>query len=564
MTSKALVSAAAILLAVTGFTPASALPVFTAKPSDTGKPVETGKPTAMPSQAQAPGNLKAIAETALPVSEPGKPADPGKPAEKAKAEVVRNLVKASKDATDSADAVDLGPKRDYIVRFHANAVVGNEVSALKASKVAVSRTYGHVFKGLVAKMTTKQVAALAKRSTVAAIEADAEVELLASQQGSTWGIDRVDQATLPLTGSYDYANTGSGVKAFVIDTGIFGENSDFGGRVASGFTAVSDGNGTNDCNGHGTHVAGTVGGSTYGVAKAVTLVPVRVLDCSGSGTYSAVIAGIDWVAQNYVAGSPAVANLSLGGPISSSLDTAINALINRGVTVVVAAGNSAADACGSSPARVANAITVSASDRNDQFASFSNFGSCVDIQAPGVNVTSTWIGSTSATNTISGTSMASPHVAGVVALMLSTGYRLPTQVASELIAASSSAVVGAVPTGTVNKLLFSSPLGWDGVTEEVKSAPVAPTNVAATAGPKSAKVTWVRSASDGSSPITGQTVKVWSGAALVGTVSVSATATSVTVRSLRVGATYQFTVLASSAIGSSPDSTKSASITIKK
>jgi subtilisin family serine protease len=450
------------------------------------------------------------------------------------------------------------------VRFKEDATIGNEVRALKASKVAVGRTFSHVFKGLVAKMSEKQVATLSKRSTVAAIEADAAVEVFASESSATWGIDRIDQAQLPLSSTFDYTNTGAGVKAYVIDTGIYGANVDFGSRVAAGYTAIADGKGTVDCNGHGTHVSGTIGGTSYGVAKEVTLVPVRVLDCSGSGTYSGVIAGIDWVSQNYVPGTPAVANLSLGGPLSSSLDTAINNLINRGVTVVVAAGNSAADACASSPADVPNAITVAASDRNDQFAYFSNWGSCVDLAAPGVNVTSTWIGSPNATNTISGTSMASPHVAGVVAAMLSTGYRLPTQVASELLAATSSGLLGAVPTATVNKLLFSNPAGWASVTAPTATAPTSPTNVTATAGPRSAIVKWSLPSSDGGSPLTAQTVKVWSGSTLVGTVTAASTATSIVVKGLRQNATYQFSVLASNAIGSSPDSTKSASLTIRK
>src|SRR4029453_3822267 len=190
-------------------------------------------------------------------------------------------------------------------------------------------------------------------------------------------------------------------------------HNEFGGRAVSGFTSINDGNGTNDCNGHGTHVSGTVGGSTYGVAKNVTLVAVRVLDCNGSGTTSGGIAGVDWVTSNHQAGHPAVANMSLGGVTSSSLDTAFNNSINDGVTYAIAAGNSNADACNSSPARVPNAITVGATTITDARSSFSNFGTCVDIFAPGSNITSSWNTSDTATNTISGTSMATPHVSGV-------------------------------------------------------------------------------------------------------------------------------------------------------
>jgi len=191
--------------------------------------------------------------------------------------------------------------------------------------------------------------------------------------------------------------------------------------MKSGYSAIGSSKNTTDCNGHGTHVAGTIGGTLYGVAKAVSLIPVRVLDCRGSGTNSGVIAGINWAIKNHTT-NKAVANLSLGGGISSTLDTAINNLIKDGVTVVVAAGNSAANACNSSPARVPGAVTVAASASNDSIASFSNIGSCVDIIAPGVAITSAWHTSTSATNTISGTSMAAPHVAGAIARGLSGGF----------------------------------------------------------------------------------------------------------------------------------------------
>ena len=593
--SKFVAVSAALLIAVAGFSQASAVPVFAGKPADAGKPTSAptqasensnagGNSGASSKPSNTPGNLTVLADptVSLPTDSgssngnanssaggnsnannagSGKSADAGKPAVTGKPDVVGNLLKSNKP---TIDATDLGPKSDYIVRFNESAVVGNEVSALKASKIAVGRTFAHVFKGLVAKMTVKQAAALAKRSTVAAVEADATAEIQASETSATWGIDRIDQTALPLSTTYDYANTGAGVTAYVIDTGIYAANADFGGRVAAGYTAVLDGNGTVDCNGHGTHVAGTIGSTTFGVAKSVKLIPVRVLDCAGSGSYSNVVAGLDWVAQNYVAGTPAVANLSLGGPISSTLDTAINNLINRGVTVVVAAGNSAADACGASPARVPNAITVAASDRYDQFAYFSNYGSCVDLEAPGVNITSTWIGSTTATNTISGTSMASPHVAGVVALLLSTGYRLPTQVAADLLAATNAGAIGAVPTATTNKLLFSSPTGWSASTAPTATAPTAPSGVTATAGSRSANVKWSLPSSDGGSPLISQTVKVWSGTTLVGTVSATANATSITVKGLRGGAKYQFSVLATNAVGSSADSTKSSQITVLK
>src|SRR5262249_51466616 len=240
-------------------------------------------------------------------------------------------------------------------------------------------------------------------------------EPVATQSNATWGIDRIDQRNLPLSGTYTYNFTGAGVHAYIIDTGIRATHQNFGGRVSSqGFTAINDGNGTNDCNGHGTHVSGTVGSSTYGVAKGVTLHAVRVLSCSGSGSTSGVIAGVDWVTQNRIL--PAVANMSLGGGVSTALDTAVNNSINSGVTYAIAAGDT--NPCTLSPARVAAALTVGATTMTDARSSFSNFGTCVDLFAPGSSITSTWNTSDTATNTISGTSMATPHVTGVAALYL--------------------------------------------------------------------------------------------------------------------------------------------------
>ena len=271
---------------------------------------------------------------------------------------------------------------------------------------------------------------------------------------ATWGIDRIDQTNLPLNKTYSYTSNGSGVKAYVIDTGINTTHVEFAGRIGKGANFVGDRRGVEDCNGHGTHVSGTIGGTTYGVAKAVTLIPVRVLNCQGSGTTTGVVNGIDWVAKNN-SGS-AVANLSLGGGISTAIDAAINGLINKGVTVVVAAGNSGADACGSSPARVPAAITVGASDSSDKQASFSNYGSCVDLYAPGVGITSSWIKSTTATNSISGTSMASPHVAGVVARYLQANpTSSPASVAAALLNAATQRVSGVEATN--NELLFALP-----------------------------------------------------------------------------------------------------------
>lgn len=269
----------------------------------------------------------------------------------------------------------------------------------------------------------------------------------------TWGIDRIDQRTLPLNSSYSCASDGIGVRAYIVDTGI-SPNNDFSSRMLPGISTVTGSTSTVDCNGHGTHVSGTVGGTKYGVAKNVFLIPVRVLDCSGSGYTSGVIAGLNWIGANFTA--PAVVNMSLGGGTSKSLDDAVSALVGLGVTVVVAAGNSNVDAANSSPAREVTAITVGATDNTDARASYSNYGSVLDIFAPGSAITSTWYTSPTATATISGTSMASPHVAGAAAVYLGLNRTAtPTQVAMALTSAATPNVVGNPGSGSPNRLLYA-------------------------------------------------------------------------------------------------------------
>jgi subtilisin family serine protease len=275
------------------------------------------------------------------------------------------------------------------------------------------------------------------------------------------------------------------VTAYVVDTGVLASHTDFGGQVAAGWSAVADGLGSSDCNGHGTHVAGSVAGTTYGVAKGATVVPVRVLDCNGSGYNSDVVAGLDWVAANHAAGTPAVANLSLGGGASTAVDAAIQAVIYDGVTAVVAAGNSAVDACTGSPARVPAAVTVAASDSADRQASFSNFGSCVDLYAPGVGITSSYHTSATATASMSGTSMASPHAAGAAALLLSQNPALtPAQVAGALTSNATAGVITGATSGTPNRLLFAG-----AVAAAPAPAPVAPAPTVTSVTPKTDAVT---------------------------------------------------------------------------
>jgi subtilisin family serine protease len=357
----------------------------------------------------------------------------------------------------TADAV----AGSYIVVLKATAVktttsrvaaVGDESADLARDYGArVRRTFGAALDGFEATMSEAAAKRLAADPSVAYVEQNQRVSLFTTQTGATWGIDRIDQRARPLSTTYTYTATADNVTAYIIDTGIRYTHGDFGGRARFGYDAV--GSGGVDCNGHGTHVAGTVGGNTYGVAKRVQLVGVRVLNCSGSGTTAGVIAGVNWVTQNAV--RPAVANMSLGGGASSSLDSAVANSISSGVTYALAAGNSNANACNSSPARVASAITVGATTSTDARASYSNYGTCLDIFAPGSSITSDWYSSNTATNTISGTSMASPHVAGAAALVLSTSPSLtPAQVRDRLVSSATTGVVTSPGTGSTNRLLY--------------------------------------------------------------------------------------------------------------
>ncbi|UGY93444.1 S8 family peptidase [Streptomyces gobiensis] len=346
-------------------------------------------------------------------------------------------------------------KGSYIITLDEDAA---DASSSKGKALAkkygakINDTYEAALNGYSVELTEKQAKKFAADSAVESVVQDQKVSLFGTQPSPpSWGLDRIDQPDLPLNNSYTYPDSaGEGVTAYIIDTGIRHSHQDFGGRASFGYDYWNSGG--NDGNGHGTHVAGTVAGSAYGVAKKAKLVSVRVLDNNGSGSIASVVGGIDWVTQN--AKKPAVANMSLGGGANSTLDQAVRNSVASGVTYAVAAGNSNADASNYSPARVAEALTVASTTSTDARSSFSNYGSSVDIFAPGSSITSAWNTSDSATNTISGTSMASPHVAGAAALVLGDNPGAsPAQVGSAIDSAAVTGKVSNPGSGSPNKLL---------------------------------------------------------------------------------------------------------------
>jgi len=446
----------------------------------------------------------------------------------------------------------------YIVVMRSSDDLDEEEAEISRSGGRTEKRFSRAINALSVKVKHSEAGRIRNNPKVLFVELDQPMYALDTQSPSpSWGLDRIDQRTLPLNSTFTASAKGAGVNAYIVDTGISSTHIDFTGRMSTGFSSITDGNGTNDCNGHGTHVAGTTAGTTYGIAKSATLIPVRVLDCIGSGTTSGVIAGLDWIVGHHTAGTPAVANMSLGGGVSAALDAAVQNVINDGVVMAVAAGNDGLNACNYSPARAVNAITVGSTTTTDARSTFSNTGTCVDIFAPGSSITSAWIGNASATSTISGTSMASPHVAGVAAVLIGRfPTSTPAQIATMLRTSATPNVVASAGTGSPNYLLYLDPVGGPIVAPPPPTpvAPSAPTGIAITPATGSLSVRFTAGAA-GTNPITSYKYSI-NGGTTWATRQTGTTASPLVITGLTNGNTYSVSIrsvsLAGDGIASTP------------
>ena len=451
----------------------------------------------------------------------------------------------------------------YIVVMRSSDDLAGEEAVISRSGGRTEQRFSHAINALSVRVKHSDASRLRNDPNVLSVELDQPMYALDTQSPTpSWGLDRIDQRSLPLNSTFTASAKGAGVDAYIVDTGIYATHSEFTGRLSAGFTAIADGNGTVDCNGHGTHVAGTTAGTTYGIAKSATLIPVRVLDCTGSGSTTGVIAGLDWIITNHVAGKPAVANMSLGGGANTALDTAVQNVINDGVVMAVAAGNSSTNACNSSPSRAPNAITVGATgafnfgETTDSRSGYSNFGTCLDIFAPGTDIVSSWMGSTTATNTISGTSMATPHVAGVAAVLFGRyPTSTPAQIAAMLRTSATPNVVLAAGTGSPNYLLYLDPLGGPIVAPPPPTpvAPSAPTGITITPSTGSLSVRFTAGAA-GTSPITTYKYSL-DGGTTWATRQSGTTASPIAITGLVNGTTYSVSIRAVSLVSDGTAST---------
>jgi len=444
----------------------------------------------------------------------------------------------------SAAPADQQAEQRYIVKTDSGSATSGVAQEVRDSGGSVDNVYTEVLTGFSATMSAEQASDLRDDQQVQSITPDRRFHSSGVQTNPTWGLDRIDQRSASRNGSYRYTTTGAGVTAFVVDTGIRTNHSQFGSRATSGYDFVDGDRSATDCEGHGTHVSGTIGGSTYGAAKGVKLVSVRVLDCEGYGWASDIIDGMDWIIAHKPKG-PSVVNMSIGGGSYQLIDRAVERTIAAGIPVVVAAGNEGADACGSSPARVPSAITVAATDSHDERPYWSNYGRCVDVFAPGADVRSASITSTTASEVMSGTSMATPHVVGLVARYLQAHPRATPAQAAAAVAADATTNVVKFADGSPNRLLYAKP---------PVVAPGKPDKVAVSTSnkAKSATIRWAAPRDNGGAAVKAYRVtrngKDAKGAGPK-TVTVSAQTRKHTFTRLKKGYAYTLTVRAVSSVG---------------